>query len=238
MPCQDICCAEMGGGAQPRRVLIQIYRRRAILLSENPLAPPSASSNHILVQMEALWSIFKAFAGEGALAQTSPKSCQITFLARQAKIHFFSGYNLSMVPNPWNVSFCVPGSLLFSFRKSCAMKSLMKALTQEPGLQLNFNNSAEVRATQKALGPLVADWCRRCALIRPHCAGGRCVNPARLDGDLGPRPVGYCTAPFLAAQSLSHPVGADVAQICHQQAHYPPLALFTIYSPSVATLYS
>lgn len=34
--------------------------------------------------------------------------------------------------------------------------------------------------------------------------------------------MGYCTTSFRASQGLSHPVGSDAAQICHQQAHYPP----------------
>lgn len=75
----------------------------------------------------------------------------------------------------------------------------------------NLNASDEVKATQRALGLLLAHWgCQR-ALIRPHCASGRCVNPVRLGGDPGTSPVGYCTVSFRATPRLSPPVEADVA---------------------------
>lgn len=48
----------------------------------------------------------------------------------------------------------------------------------------------------RALGLLLTDWGCQCALIRPHCAAGRCVSPAKLVGGIlyspFPRPVTSC----------------------------------------------
>lgn len=94
------------------------------------------------------------------------------------------------------------------------MKSLMKVLTRE---RRAFNTGAEVSAVQGALGLLLADRGRHRALIRAHCAGGRCVNPVRPGADPETLPVGHCTSSFIASQSLSPPVGADGAKVCQPQ---------------------
>lgn len=141
-------------------------------------------------------------------------------MSRKKEIPSFNGTTCQSSLIPGMCHF--PVGPLFSLREWSAMKSLMKALTQEPGLQYQRWGVSHSESTCL----LLTDWGRQCALISPHCAGGRCVNPVKPGADPGTSPVGYCTTSLRASQGLSPFVEADAAQICHQQAHYPPITFF------------